>query len=144
MRWWAGGFAGVQQALAILLAAILMVLSSRSTVESISTLVLAPSSAFGMSSAKSSQAGAMDRKPKPTRQQERNSTGSLLRFQVAIASKPLLAGGSGWDGESLRSTPDCRDWSSGFDGVQATRPDYLRPSEIAPQGQIPPPASPAV
>ena len=139
MECWVAGVMKFKSILCISLAAVLVMLSSRSTLNSISTLVLASSQAAELASARSSEAGAVDRKPKPTRQLESHSIACLLRLQWLTLSRPVLAGFSARDAEPQRIV--CiGDWNSGFDGVQATRPTYLRPSDIAPQGQLPPPS----
>ena len=138
---WVAGTQKIKRVLCVLMTGVMLLLSSRSTLNSISTLALASSQAAESASANSSEAGAVDRKPKPTRQLESHSIACLLRLQWLSLSRPVLPGFRARDAESQRKAVSIGDWSSGFDGVQATRPIYLRPSDIAPQGQLPPPAS---
>ena|SRR5579872_2825191 len=138
---WVAGAVKINKMLCVPMTAVLVILSSRSTLESISTLVLASSQTADMASANSSEAGAVDRKPKPTRQLESHLIACLLRLQWLCLSRPVLPGFLARDAEPQRIAISIGDWNSGFDGVQATRPAYLRPSDLAPQSQLPPPAS---
>jgi hypothetical protein len=117
------------------LAAILILLSSRSTVECLSALVLPASSVPA-----TSEAAAIDRKPKPTRQQDRTSIAALVRLQWLSLAKPELPATPLRDDERTTSAPRPARNSSGVDAVSFTRPAYLDPSDTAPRRQLPPPA----
>lgn len=122
------------------LAFVLAALSSRSTVDCISMLVLGPSSV--MASARSSEAGAVDRKPKPTRQQDRESISwpsDLKATDQAAPDPDALPFVQEVFGRATSRSAH-RDTSSGF--IQATRPDYLKPGSSVALGQRPPPTSP--
>ena len=134
-----GNEVGMKAGVCLPLALILLLLSSRSTVECIATLVLGPSPSPAMASAKSSEAGATDRKPKPTRQQDRQSGLCLLRLKWMSLSRPVLPGVTAWDAASWRSETTSGSVDSGTTSVRITKPTYLRPSVSAPRGQLPPP-----
>jgi hypothetical protein len=135
------GASWIRMVLCLPLAAILALLSTRSTLDCLSTLVLGPLSAStGMASTRSSEAGAQDLKPKPTRQQDRRLVTEFQDLQVAIVSEPLPPA---WDESSDPAAATFAVRASEIDVVPSTQPAYLRPSDITPLGQLPPPAFPA-
>ena len=133
-------FLWMRNALCVPLAAMLLVLSSRTAVECISTFALLPSQVSGQASGWPSAAGAVDRKPKPTRQQERTSIACLLELRWLSLSKPVPPGEPTWRSDLSLSAQHSLEWSPAFESVEATKPAYLRPSEHVPQCQLPPPA----
>lgn len=128
----------VKRTLGVSLAAVLVLLGSRSTVDSISTLVRAHGRSSGPAPGRTSEAGAVDRQPKPTRQQDRQTISSLDQLKWVSLSRPVLPGLSAWD-RGLPSPAAPVSWTSDSDLVQATMPSYLRPCDILPLGQLPPP-----
>jgi len=127
----------VRMALCAPLAAMLVFLSSRSTVECLSSLVLAQAPVPA-----SSAAAAIDRKPKPTRQQDRTSIAALVRLQWLSLAKPELPAAPLRDDERTPSAARPASNSSGVDALAATQPAYLDPSDTAPRRQLPPPTFP--
>jgi hypothetical protein len=124
----------LRKALCAPLAAILILLGSRSTVECISTLALPQGSVPA-----ASEAAAIDRKPKPTRQQNRTTIAALVRLQWLSLAKPELPAALLLDEVLPPTAPRRASSSSGADSVQATRPAYLDPHDTAPRRQLPPP-----
>lgn len=139
---WVAGIPGIRKALWISVAAAFAIISSRGTVDSISFLFLTSANSSGMGSAKPFEAGAVDRKPKPCRQQELTFNSCLLRLQWLSHTKPVLADASAPMGAALVPAFGFEGRHLRLDRVQATQPFYLKPSETAPQGQLAPPAFP--
>ncbi len=127
-----------------LLSAVVVVLGSRSTVSSISTLALAPGTVCGMASAKTSEAGPVDRKPKPTRQMERTSIACIDQLKWAALDKSAVFPTSATEYPDSSAVRASSEGISGRTIAQVTRPSYLRACAVASQRAIPPPASPAV
>lgn len=142
MMRWVGGVPGIRKVLWISLAAAFAIISSRGTVDSISFLFLHSTNAPGTDSTKPFEAGVVDRKPKPCRQQELTSNQCLLRLHWLSHLKPVLADASAWMGAALVPAFGTEGWNPDFDDVQATKPSYLKPSETTPRGQLAPPAFP--
>ncbi len=136
------GLLWVKTALCLSLAFVLAVLSSRSTVDGISMLVLGPSSALGMASARSSEAGAVDRKPKPTRQQDRESISRLRDLEAPIPAMPVPNAAPDWRDVFRRTAFWSGQGHPSLGGDQAPRPAYLRPASGALHSQLPPPTIP--
>jgi len=131
------GVPGLRKALLVPLAVALVLLSSRSTVECLSALALAPCSAVPGAA---SEAAAIDRKPKPTRQQDRTSIEALVRLQWLSLEKPVLPAAALRERDRTSTAPRPAGNAAGVDAVQATRPAYLNPSDTAPRRQLPPPS----
>jgi len=125
--------------LCIPFAAAMLILSSRTAVECISTLALAPSQSSGKTSARPCDAVALDRLPKPTRQQERTSIACLVQLKWLSLSKPVSPTDPVWGIEPILPAPLSKDWTLGYDGDRDTKPAYLRACDTVPRSQLPPP-----
>jgi hypothetical protein len=130
----------VRNALCLPFAAAMLILSSRTAVDCISTLALSSSRLSPSALGHPFETGAVDHKPKPTRQLERTSIDCLVQLKWLILSKPASPVERDWRIVVPPPVHSERDGSSDFDGVQATKPAYLRASERVPQDQLPPPS----
>ncbi|HLY76064.1 MAG TPA: hypothetical protein VKU80_18240 [Planctomycetota bacterium] len=141
MRLWDLRLRWMKNALCVSFATALLVLSSRTAVNCIATLVLSSTHALGQTSARPPGTRAVDRKPKPTRQQERTSIACMIQLKWLAFAKDATPAEPVWrTGASVPSLP-AKNWSSGFAGIEATKPAYLRASDTVSQSPLPPPAA---